>query len=117
MKHLEGNSHMGQTERSPQTEQTERIMQMERSLDRASQAVMRLSAALDEYAEAQDALRQLSDYYGSDAWKHDFAADSKGLLSQDLKRGVLSEDAVWNLLEDVRDLKERMREIVTVNPK
>ena len=92
-------------------EQLERIMQMERCLDRASQTVMRLSAALDEYAEAQNALRQLSDYYGSDAWKQDFAADSAGFLPQDLKRGVLSEDAVWNLLEDVRDLKERMREI------
>ena len=89
-------------------DQIERIMQMERCLDRASQAVMRLSAALDEYTEAQDALRQLSDYYGSDAWKQDFNDDSKGLLPHDLKRGVLSEDAVWNLLEDVRDVKERM---------
>ena len=102
-------------ERSPQTEQINRIQQMERCLDRASQAVMRLSAALDEYAEAQDALRQLSDYYGSDLWKHDFASDSAGFLPTDLKRGVLSEDAVWNLLEDVRDLKERMREMVTDN--
>ncbi|MBQ8969293.1 MAG: DUF4298 domain-containing protein [Bacteroidaceae bacterium] len=92
-------------------EQIERIKKMERCLDRASQAVMRLSSALDEYADAQDALRQLSDYYGSDAWKHDFADDSADLLLTDLKRGVLSEDAVWNLLEDVRDLKERMREI------
>ena len=86
-------------------------MQMEHCLDRASQAVMRLSAAIDEYADVQDALRQLSDYYGSDAWKQDFAADSAGLLPQDLKRGVLSEDAVWNLLEDVRDLKERIRKM------
>ena len=93
-------------------EQIERIQQMECCLDRASQAVMRLSAALDEYADAQDALRQLSDYYGSDAWKHDFAADSAGLLPSDLKRGVLSEDAVWNLLEDVRDLKERMANLL-----
>ena len=102
---------MEQIERSPQTEQIARIQQMERSLDRASQAVMRLSAALDEYADAQDALRQLSDYYGSDLWKQDFTDDSAGLLPPDLKRGVLSEDAVWNLLEDVRDVKERMREI------
>ncbi|MBQ9677195.1 MAG: DUF4298 domain-containing protein [Prevotella sp.] len=93
-------------------EQIERVKQMECCLDRASQAVIHLSAALDEYAEAQDALRHLSDYYGSDTWKHDFAADSEGRLPQDLKRGVLSEDAVWNLLEDVRDLKERMREMV-----
>ena len=89
-------------------EQIERIQQMERCLDRASQAVMRLSAALDEFADTQDALRQLSDYYGSDAWKQDFNDDSKGVLPPDLKRGVLSEDAVWNLLEDVRDVKERM---------
>ena len=93
--------------------QIERIKQMERNLDRASQAVMRLSAALDEYDDAQDALRQLSDYYGSDTWKQDFEDDSKGLLPPELKRGVLSEDAVWNLLEDVRDLKERMVGILT----
>jgi len=95
-----------------QAEQIERIQQMERCLDRASQAVMRLSAALDEYANAQDALRKLSDYYGSDQWKHDFADDLAGLLPPDLKRGVLSEDAVWNLLEDVRDLKERMADML-----
>ena len=93
-------------------EQIERIEKMERFLDRASQAVIHLSAALDEYADVQDALRQLSDYYGSDAWKHDFANDSAGRLPLYMKRGVLSEDAVWNLLEDVRDLKERMREMV-----
>ena len=94
-------------------EQIERIKAMERCLDRVSQVVMRLSAALDEYVNAQDALHQLSDYYGSDPWKQDFAADSAGLLPPDLKRGVLSEDAVWNLLEDVRDLKERMRTIAS----
>ena len=54
----------------------------------------------------------MSDYYGSDAWKQDFAADSAGLLPQDLKRGILSEDAVWSLLEDVRDLKVRMRDML-----
>ena len=113
MEHIEGNSLKEQTERSPQTEQITRIQQMEYCLERASQAVIRLSAAIDEYADAQDSLRKLSDYYGSDQWKHDFAADSVGLLPKDLKRGVLSEDAVWNLLEDVRDLKERMREMVT----
>lgn len=44
-------------------------------------------------------LRTLSDYYVSAAWKRDFAADEAGLLPQDLKRGVLSEDGVCNLIE------------------
>ena len=48
--------------------QIERIKTMEQHLDRASQAVMKLSTALDDYAEAQEALRELSTYYGSDVW-------------------------------------------------
>lgn len=92
-------------------EQTDRIKQMEHHLDRASQAVIRLSAALDDYEAAQDALRELSAYYGSDEWKRDFAADEQGLLPKTLKRGVLSEDAVWNLLDDCRVLDARMREL------
>ena len=82
---------------------------MEQHLERASQAVMRLSAALDDYAEAQEAIRELSAYYGSDEWKQDFADDEQGRLPKDLKRGVLSEDGIWNLLEDNKALRERMR--------
>ena len=89
--------------------QTERIKHMERQLDRASLAVMQLSNALEQYAEAQEALAQLSSYYGSNEWKDDFAADEAGLLPQDLKRGVLSEDAVWNVLTDNRELLEQLK--------
>ena len=35
-------------------------------------------------------------------WKLDFAADETENLPPDLKRGVLSEDGIWNLLEDYR---------------
>ena len=93
-------------------EQIERIKTMEQHLDRASQAVIRLSAALDDYAEAQEAIRELSAYYGSNDWKQDYADDEQGLLPNDLKRGVLSEDAIWNLLEDSRNLNFRMQELV-----
>lgn len=44
-------------------------------------------------------LRKLSAYYGSAAWKRDFAADESGMLPPSLKRGVLSEDGLYNLLE------------------
>lgn len=84
---------------------------MERHLDRASQAVMRLSAALDDYVEAQETLHELETYYGSDLWKQDFADDEAGRLPADLKRGVLSEDGIWNLLEDSRSLDQRIKEI------
>ena len=93
-------------------EQIERIKAMEQHLNRVSQAVMRLSAALDEYAEAQVALHELEAYYNSDEWKRDYADDEAGLIPKDLKRGVLSEDAVWNVLEDSRNLNSRMEEVL-----
>lgn len=93
-------------------EQTERIKTMEQHLDKASVAVMNLSAALEAYAEAQEAVRALSAYYGSEEWKQDLADDEEGLLPKDLKRGVLSEDAIWNLLEDCRMQNNRMQEVV-----
>ena len=89
-------------------EQTERIRQMEQRLNRASAAVMELSAALEIYIEAQESVTILNEYYGSEDWKSDFAADEAGLLPAGLKRGVLSEDAVWNMLSDCRELDKRM---------
>ena len=41
----------------------------------------------------------MSDYHGSKQWRKDFEADEQGLYPEDLKRGVLSEDGVYNLLE------------------
>ena len=97
------------------TKQIERIKLMEQHLDHASQAVMQLSAALDDFAAAQEAISELSAYYGSKDWKQDFADDEQGLLPNDLKRGVLSEDAIWNLLSDCNELNSRMQELLTAN--
>ena len=94
-------------------EQTNRIKQMELQYDRASQAMMELSAAIDKYVEAQDALNELKAYYASEDWLQDYADDEAGKLPKDLKRGVLSEDGVWNLLSDSRELNIRMLETVT----
>ena len=88
--------------------QTERIERMEQNLERATNALRVLNDALDEYEAAQDALHELDTYYGSDTWKQDFSDDEQGRLPNTLKRGVLSEDAIWNVLEDYRALKERL---------
>ena len=94
-------------------EQTERITKMEQSMERASAAVTELSAALRNYAAVQDDLAALNAYYGSDEWKNDFADDEAGLLPATLKRGVLSEDGLWNLLADNRELEERIKELAS----
>ena len=88
--------------------QIERIKQMEERFERASKAIKKLSSALDNYAEVQEDLAALSKYYGSKDWKKDFNDDEAGRLPADLKRGVLSEDSIWNLLGANKELKEKL---------
>ena len=78
-------------------------------MESAAKAVMELSAALDNYEQAKESIAALEKYYGSEEWKQDFADDEAGRLPADLKRGVLSEDGIWNLLSDVSELNLRIR--------
>ena len=89
--------------------QTERIEQMERCLDRAETAVKAAEAALVQLEAVKDDVRRLADYYGSALWRKDVEDDEAGLLPPGLKRGVLSEDAVWNLLTRFRELTGTIR--------
>ncbi|MBR4433750.1 MAG: DUF4298 domain-containing protein [Bacteroidaceae bacterium] len=88
-----------------------RIQAMEQCLDQASDAMRALKTALRQFDGAQEAIARLEAYYQSRQWKQDFDADEAGRLPADLKRGVLSEDGIWNLLEDVKTLRERCREV------
>ena len=79
--------------------QIERIQHMEKLLDFIIEARKEQYAIQEKSARIQEAIRILAEYYGSDDWKRDFADDEAGLLPKDLKRGVLSEDSIWNILE------------------
>jgi hypothetical protein len=49
-------------------------------------------------------LALLDEYYTSGEWLEDYEADEAGLLPKDMKRGVLSQDGLYDLLEEWRDL-------------
>ena len=91
----------------------ERIKKMEENLDISAAAIAELSAALDKFEAAGPAWKKLSDYYGSVQWMRDFEADEAGKLPKDLKRGVLSEDAVYDLICENRELLARMAKLVS----
>ena len=91
--------------------QIERIAKMEALLDKITEVVRRLEQALDDFAALQPDIDELQAYYDSDDWRTDFEADEAGQLPKDLKRGVLSEDGVYNLLEDYQCLKDQIRTI------
>ena len=92
-------------------DQIERIAYMEQILDEATEAVSSLSEALEKYSAVQDKLQELAAYYSSKQWRQDFDDDSAGKIPHDLKRGVLSEDAIYDLLTDVTRLEDQMRKL------
>ena len=55
------------------------------------------------YPELELYIRELDDYYTGPSWKEDFAADEAGLLPADLRRGVLSEDGIDDVLQKYRE--------------
>lgn len=71
-------------------------------MERLFNQVLRLKSKHPRTLAEQRAMRQslavLASYYSSREWKEDFAADEAGLFPRSLKRGILSEDGLWNLL-------------------
>ena len=86
--------------------QIERIQHMEKLLDFIIEARKEQHANQEKSARIQEAIRILAEYYASDDWKRDFADDEAGLLPKDLKRGVLSEDSIWNVLSSEESEQE-----------
>ena len=85
--------------------QIERIKWMEQRFDKTLTAIKDKSA--DSLNAIKEDVAELSKYYGSELWKLDFAADEAGRFPSGLKRGVLSEDGIWNLLSDYRELQKK----------
>ena len=89
-------------------EQLERIERMEALLNEGRQAVAALEQALEAYAALSEGLAELFEYYGSPLWFADLEDDEAGRLPEGLCRGVLSEDAVYDLLSDCRRLEDEL---------
>ena len=85
-----------------------RIAQMEEIFDKALDIIGRAEECPEEFLKFQSEIRKLEKYYTGSRWMKDFELDEQGLLPKDLKRGVLSEDGIYNLLERNRELLEEI---------
>ena len=94
-------------------EQIERIKHFEMLLDRVAPVLGNLEDALETFDGIQDDVKELSAYYESDEWRDDFEADEAGKLPKDLKRGVLSEDGIYDVLSDHYALTVRLLDTVS----
>ena len=53
----------------------------------------------DRAIETGQVPQALIGYYESGQWLKDYEADERGELPRNLKRGVLSQDGLWELLQ------------------
>lgn len=76
-----------------------RIRQMEQIFDELQEAAIENPSAIREDAALGEMLGCLVQYYEGGRWQKDYELDENGLIPQNLKRGVLSQDAVYDFLE------------------
>ncbi len=89
---------------------TERITKNEERLDKILASVKKLDEALANFKLNQKEFEMLNKYYGSKNWFKDKENYENG--AQNIKAGVLSEDAIWNLDEQVAELISEMEKII-----
>lgn len=89
----------------------ERIQKNEERLDNALQSIKLLEEALSAFKKSKKNIDLVNKYYGSKNWFKDKEAYENNEITK-IKAGILSEDAVWNMNEEIADLIIDMKEIV-----
>ncbi len=82
----------------------ERVIHMERLFDTLQAAWQHDPCSLREDDALRAQLNTLTAYLDSGQWLADYALDEQGAFSPELKRGVLSEDGLYNFLLETHSL-------------
>ena len=90
--------------------QYKHITEMENIMVRQENTLRELEKVLDKLDKQQEDYAALFAYYYSDQRQKDLEDEENHRLPEDLRRGVLSEDEVYNLIIDVRDAGLHMME-------
>ena len=93
-----------------------RVAEMETALSDCSKAVETLSAGLERMDELEPRMTALFRYYGSEDWysdREEWDRAEKTQLPEGFGAGVLSEDAVYDLITTSRDAAFHMLELAT----
>ena len=79
----------------------ERIKNMEAVFDFLQRIVAEKSFSVCKEDWFRIHLDNLIDYYENGVWLADYTLDEQGLLPVNLKRGILSQDGVYNFLSKI----------------
>ena len=88
----------------------ERITKSEEMFDEIKESVIKLELALEDFEKSKKNLKKLKKYYHSRNWINDKNAYENNKIPK-IKAGVLSEDGVWNMLEEIDELMIDMKRV------
>ena len=84
----------------------ERIEHLEKIFDEVQNS-FKNDANFFENKKTEVKVSLLTQYLESGQWLRDYELDEKGKLPCDLKRGILSEDGLYNLITDIEQAKRK----------
>ena len=87
------------------TEAMTRVMQMEQYMDEVFKTLKSNPNAVKEKEEIRSKIEVLTEYLDGGQWLSDYECDERGELPANLKRGVLSQDALYNLLCEIEEME------------
>ncbi len=94
---------------NPSDERLIRVREMEERYDELAGVLARLEEAVAALQAAEPGLEALRAYMDSGQWREDFEADERGEIPAEVKRGVLSEDGLFDLLQEADRALELIR--------
>lgn len=94
-------------------EKIERIQRMEGYLNDYAKTLEETKQAMGRLKEHQESYIQLRDYYSSQVYFDDLELSNQADFPADLPCGVLSEDAVYDLLDEHFQMGVELLEIAT----
>lgn len=86
----------------------ENITKMENILNRTDELISEMEKLLEKWEQKQQDFKDLMNYYTSEERGKDLEDDRLQIIPQDLPRGVLSEDAVFDTYGNRKDLSIKM---------
>lgn len=94
------------------TKLIERVRVMEEDFNVVRDIMNEMEVAISRFESVQERIEHLSNYLENGQFLKDFEADERGELPTDMPRGVLSEDALYDLLEDVTEMRSRLNSLL-----
>lgn len=92
-----------------ENENIKRVRYFESLFNEANEVIKNLEKSLQEYDKCLPKIKELDAYLDSKERWDDLVAEEKGIIPNDMPRGVLGEDYLYDMLGTYHKIKKRIK--------